>query len=151
MRIELYKLDLHNLVEFSVTLSEENYRICSSDSYFMDEQLFYLFQSCFEKSSKLFDYYEPTKYDLRNIVPLLNELKKIKSKLEKSDSVDSFMEFISSRNMGAQFLKVLDKDDPDWKNHWEAIYKNLTDVCLKLLSLADQCFNEDKILWVKGY
>lgn len=151
MRIELYKLDLGNLVEFNVTGSDENYRICSSDSWFLDEQLFYLFQPSFERSSKLFDYYEPTRYDVRTIVPLLNELKAFLKELEAVQTLDTFTSFIHSQYMGIQFLVLLERDDPQWKEHWETCYNQLLDVSKKLVALADQCFNEDRVLWVKGY
>ncbi len=151
MKIELFKLDLHNLVEFNISGSVENYRICSSDSWFLDEQLFYLFQPCFEKSSKLFDYYEPTRYDIRNIVPLLNELKTFYKKLEAAQTLDLFTAFLQNQNMGVQFLNLLQQDDPHWKKHWDTCHEQLMEVCKKLISLANQCFNEDKVLWVKGY
>jgi hypothetical protein len=150
MRIELFKLDLQHLVEFSISASDENYKICSSDSYFMDERLFYLFQSCFEASSKLFDYYEPTKYDLRNIVPLLNQLRNLEKEIGSVDSSGSFNEFLQNRSMGNQFLKHLEKEDTEWKKNWSGHVKKLTAVCRELISLADTCFNEDKVLWVKG-
>jgi len=151
MRIELFKLDLHNLVEFNVSGSDKNYRICSSDSWFLDEQLFYLFQSCFEKSSKLFDYYEPTLYDVRNIVPLLNELNAFHKALDAVQTVEMFTALIQNQYMGGQFLDLLQKDDPKWKEHWEDCHNQLLEICKKLISLADQCFNEEKVLWVKGY
>jgi len=151
MKIELFKLDLHNLVEFNVSGSEENYRISSSNSWFLDEQLFYLFQPCFEKSSKMFDYYEPTRYDIRNIVPLLNELKTFHKELEAAQTVEMFTAFIHNQYMGVQFLDLLQKDDQQWKEHWETCHNQLFEVCKKLITLAEQCFNEDKVLWVKGY
>ncbi len=151
MKIELFKLDLRNLVEFNISGSDENYRICSSDSWYLDEQLFYLFQPCFEKSSKLFDYYEPTRYDIRNIIPLLNALKAFHKDLEAAQNVDSFIVFMENQNMGTQLLHLLKKDDPQWKEHWNTVYQQLLEVCNRLISLADQCFNEDKVLWVKGF
>ncbi len=151
MKIELFKLDLHNLVELNISGSAENYRVCSSDSWFLDEQLFYLLQSCFEKSSKVFDYYEPTRYDIRNIVPLLNELKRFSKALEAAQSPDRFIAFIHNQYMGAQFLDLFEKENPRWKEQWETCHSQLMEVTLKLITLANQCFNEDKVLWVKGY
>ena len=150
MRIELFKLDLHNLVEFSISASDENYKICSSESFFMEEQVFYLFQSCFEESSKLFDYYEPTKFGLRNIIPLQNHLKELGKELESVNSPESFAKFITERSMGVQYLELMEKEDPDWSKEWNKHQKNLSDVCQKLILLTEQCLNEDKVLWVKG-
>ena len=151
MRIELFKLDLGNLVEFNVTGSDENYRVCSSDSWFLDEQLFYLFQPSFERSSKLFDYYEPTRYDVRTIVPLLNELKTFSKELEAIQTMEALDTFIHNQYMGVQFLDLLEKEDPRWREQWKTVLNQLLEVCKKLVALADQCFNEDKVLWVKGY
>ena len=117
MRIELFKLDLQHLVEFSISASDENYKICSSDSFFMEEKLFYLFQSCFEASSKIFDYYEPTKYDLRNLVPLLNQLKNLEEEIGFVDSPESFKKILQNRSMGNQFLKHLEKEDTAWEKN----------------------------------
>jgi len=151
MRVELFKLDLHNLVEFCISASDENYKICSSESFFMEEQVFYLFQSCFEESSKLFDYYEPTRFGLRNIVPLQNQLKNLRNELESVNSRDSLKQFITDRSMGVQFLELMEKEDPEWIRQWDKHHTNLLEICQKLISLTEQCFNEDKVLWVKGY
>ena len=151
MRIELFKLDLENLVEFNITGSDENYRICSSDSWFLDEQVFFLFLPSFERSSKLFDYYEPTRYDVRTIVPLLNELKTVLQELEAIQTPEAFTALIHNQYMGAQFIDLLAKEDLQWKKHWKTYHNQLLEVCKKLVALADQCFNEDKVLWVKGY
>jgi hypothetical protein len=151
MRTELFKLDLENLVEFSVSGADENYKICSSDSFFMEEQLFYLFQSCFEKSNKIFDYNEPTKYGPRNIIPLLNRLRDFQDKLASADSEDSYKDFILNRSMGGHYIKILDKENEDWLNAWKEHQEKLMQVCLGLITLAENCINEDKVLWVRGY
>ena len=75
----------------------------------------------------------------------------LQKELEAARTVDSFAAFIENQNMGVQFLNLLQQDDPHWKKHWETCHEQLMEVCKKLISLADQCFNEDKVLWVKGY
>ncbi|UCG27499.1 MAG: hypothetical protein JSV24_11085 [Bacteroidales bacterium] len=144
-------MELQNLVEFSITRSNEPFITCSSESLFLDEPVFDLFLSCFEKSNKLFDYNEPTKYNTRKIFPLLNELKSFEKEIESLKSQDSFTDFLKKKSMGLQFLEHVEKDDPNWKVNWKKYRQEITDVCQKFISLVNRCCTEDKVLWVKGY
>lgn len=151
MRIELFDTDLCNLVELSVTGPNEMFRTSGSESKFVEEDVFNLFISCFEKSNTLFDYYEPTQFTSRKIVPLINELKKNLENLQEQDTLESFTRFIDRKPLGSRFVESLNKNDPDWEKNWTNYQEQLMDINRSLISLVNRCLEEDKNLWVKGY
>jgi hypothetical protein len=117
----------------------------------MDTELFNLFSECFENSNNLYDYMGPNKYNMRNIVVLLNELKNKYSQLNSYTSGDDFYVFIKSQFLGEAFIQRLKIENPGWIGQWNRLKDNLLEVNLKLIDIVNQCINEDRILWVIGY
>ena len=151
MRIELYGSDKLNFVELNTTGDNDNYESIDSESKFLDSEVFNLFTSCFENSNKLFDYFGPTKYNSRKIIPLKNELLDFHDKLTSIVSLDDFLSFISDIFLGNNFILSLENQDVDWKKHWKMYLEKLILTNDEILTLIDLCVEQERILWVKGY
>jgi hypothetical protein len=151
MQLEIYGANDLNFVEFNITGDAEAFQRCDKDSLYMDTELFNLFSDCFEQSNNLFDYFGPTKYTIRNIVVLLNELTANIKNIEKIDNYESFIDFAGSRFLGAGFVLELEKLDKNWRLNWEQYKAKLFEVNQQLINLINRCINEERILWLIGY
>ena len=151
MRLEIYGANNLNFVEFNITGDDGNIQRCDKDSYFMDSEIFSLFSDCFEKSNNLYDYFGPAKYNSRNIVVLMNELKANYDKIEKIDSLDNFLDFTGSRFLGSGFVIELEKIDKNWRLNWEQYKMKLININQQLIKLINRCIDEERILWMIGY
>ncbi len=151
MRIELYNSDKLNFVELNTTGDNNNYESIDSESKFIDGEVFNIFTSCFENSNKLFDYFGPTKYNSRKIIPLKNELKNFSERFTKIHSLDDFLSFIEEIFLGNNFILSLEKSDKSWQDNWKIYVDRLKQVNNDMIELIDMCVEQERILWVKGY
>jgi hypothetical protein len=151
MRMEMYGANNLNFVEFNTTGDNITYVPCDKDSLYMDTELFNLFSECFEKSNNIYDYFEPTKYNSRHIVVLLNELMAFRKIIESIDSLENLVDFTGSRFLGASFVIELEKMDKNWRLNWELYKKKLQDINQQLIDIVNGCIEEEKILWLIGY
>ena len=151
MRIELYGSEKLNFVEFNTTGDNDNYESIDSESKFLDSEVFNIFISCFENSNKLFDYFGPTKYNSRRIIPLKNELTVHLERLQCINNIDDFLSFIGDIFLGNNFILSLENIDKSWKDNWKFYVDKLIKVNQELIELIDLCVEQERILWVKGY
>ena len=151
MKLEIYDAKELNFVELNYTGGNDTYIRCDKESAYIDSIVFNLFTPCFETANKLYEYYGPTKYNARKIIPLRNELIKHVEQLENLKSVDSFIKHISSHFLGKDFIEALNSDSPNWKNDWKTYLKKLISVNKEMIILTEKCADEEKILWVVGY
>ncbi len=151
MRIELYDINYLNVVELNISGDKQDFIPGAADSKFLDTVVFNLFVGCFERSHKLYDYNEPTRFTARQSVALLNALKEEKDRLEWIPDQGSFASWIRGRFLGKAFLEEMQVQDPCWKDCWEKYRNDLTGVLRSMIELVDRCISEEKILWVKGY
>ena len=151
MRLEIYGVNNLNFVEFNITGDTDTFQQCDKDSQYMDTELFNLFSECFEKSNNLYDYFGPTKYNSRNIVILLNELKNNFATIKTIDSYEGFVDFTGSKFLGANFVIELEKHDKNWRSNWELYQTKLTNINQQLIELVNQCIMEERTLWLIGY
>jgi hypothetical protein len=151
MRIEIYGKGNLNFVEFNTTGDNEEYNPCDDESLYLDTEVFNLFTPCFEKSEKMFDYFGPTRYNSRNIIPLLNELKVLQTKLKEITSFDFFIDFIGSSFLGTNFIYEIEKLDKNWHLNWEQYCQKLIMISNQLISLVIKCIDQSRTLWVIGY
>ncbi len=150
MRLELFESDRLNFVEFNTTGDTELYLRCDSESKFMDTIAFNLFSECFENANKLYEYFTPTRYTVRNIVVLLNELNIITAKWSVIKTKQDFIDRLLVLYMGRLFLSKLESDDPEL-NHWEDVFENLKKITQELTTMVSMCIEEERVLWVIGY
>ena len=151
MKIEFFSADNLNFVELNITGDNINYRRCDSESKYLDSTVFNLFACCFENANKLYDYFSPTKYNSRKIIPLRNELIKTIEAFNSVKSKDEFLKVISDRSFGREFMDELEKKDKNWSDRWENYLKKLIKVNKELIELTEKCADEERIMWVVGY
>lgn len=151
MRLEIYDSKNLNFVELNCTGTEREYIKCDSQSKFLDAEVFNLFVDCFEKANNLYEYYEPTKFNTRYIVPLRNRLLTNLTFLEKINSLSDFQDNINSKVHGKDFLIRLIRNDKNWIDRWMMYTEKLIKINKELIDFVDYCIDEDRILWVIGY
>jgi hypothetical protein len=151
MRLELYGKGNLNFVEFNTTGDNDAYKSCDDESLYIDTEVFNLFTHCFERSNKLFDYFGPTRYNPRNIIPLLNELKSNLNDLNEIKSLDHFIDFVGSQFLGTNFIYEIEKLDKSWSLNWQQYCRKLADLNTKLINIVSRCIEDSRTLWVIGY
>jgi len=151
MKLQIYTSKELNFVELNYTGGNDTYIRCDKESKYIDSIVFNLFTPCFESANKLYEYYGPTKYNARKIIPLRNELIKHLKSLQNLSSAESFIKHISSHFLGKDFIEALGSEFPGWEKSWESYLKNLIAINKELIELAEKCADEEKILWVVGY
>ena len=140
-----------NYFEFNITGDNDKYNKCDSESLYLDNDVFNLFSVCFENSHRLFEYYGETKYNPRFLAPLRNELMKYLEKLEKQQNFEDFEGFVKNIFLGEVFFENIERNDKNWRSHWQDYYKQLIKVNKDLIKLVENCIEEDRVLWVIGY
>ena len=151
MKIEIFDYNNLNFVELNTTGDNDNYVKCHHTSKYMHSEVFNLFTECFESSNNLYEYYGPTKYNARQIVPLKNNLQKNLNILNKISNRDTFIEFIGNIFLGKEFIIQLQKIDKTWDLNWEQYLIKLRKLNKELISVVDECIEQGKVLWVIGY
>ncbi len=151
MRFEFFKSDELNFVEFNITGDNNNCQKLNEESYFLENEIFNLFVTCFENSNELYEYFEPTKYNARKIVVLRNELIKYLNDLESIENLQQFTSFIDHLFLGKAFVKSLEKTDAQWHNNWKTYHDGLIKVNREMIAIVDRCIDEARILWIIGY
>ena len=151
MRLEIYDSKNLNFVELNCTGTDRECIKCDSQSKFLDTEVFNLFVDCFEKANNLYEYYEPTKFNSRYIVPLRNRLLTNLTILEKINSLSDFQDNINSKVHGKDFLIRLIRNDKNWTDRWMMYAEKLIKINKELIDFVDFCIDEDRILWVIGY
>ena len=151
MRLEIYDANKLNFVELNTTGDNDNYIRCDEASRYVDTEVFNIYAHCFEEANKLYEYYEPTKYNSRKIVPLRNALLENLDNLNTIDSKELFVEFIGNIFLGKEFILSLEKIDKTWDENWETYIVKLRDINREIIKVTEDCIENEKILWVVGY
>lgn len=151
IRLDIYDSKDLNFVELNITGGNDTLIRCDKESKYIDSIVFNLFSPCFERANKLYEYYGPTKYNSRKIIPLRNELLKHKDNLETIQTKDEFETLISAHFLGREFLEELQKSDSKYETKWKEHLLKLISINLELVSLVEKCADEEKILWVVGF
>ena len=151
LRIELFDADYLNIVELNTTGDNENYVKGDSESTYMQSEVFNIFTNCFVNSNGLYEFYGATKYDIRKIVPLRNELNRKLEKLQGINTLEDFKNHIQSIFLGDEFLQKLNSSAPQWENNWKDYLTKLIEVNKGLIDIAEKCIDEQRTLWVIGY
>lgn len=151
LRIELFNADYLNIVELNTTGDNENYVKGDSESQYMQSEVFNIFIKCFENSNSLYEFYGATKYNLRKIVPLRNELTQKLETLKRIKSLNDFKEHINNIFLGYEFIDKLKQTNANWENNWENYLGKLKEVNKGLIKITEKCIDEQRILWVIGY
>jgi hypothetical protein len=151
MKLAIYDYKELNFVELNYTGGNDTYIRCDKESKYIDTVIFNLFSPCFETANKLYEYYGPTKFNARKIIPLRNELINYLNDLQALKSSKDFIKYISQHFLGKDFLEALEKDDPSWEKNWSIYRDKLMEINKGMIQLTEKCADEEKILWVVGY
>ncbi|HRW63314.1 MAG TPA: hypothetical protein P5132_07485 [Bacteroidales bacterium] len=151
MRIELFGSEYLNIVELNTTGDNENYIKGDSESNYVESEVFNIFTDCFENANKLYEFFGATKYNVRKIVPLRNELLSKLEKLENIDSIEKFQDHIDQIFLGQEFVDELTVEDPEWQNKWKFYLDKLIVLNKGLIDIVEKCIEEQRVLWVIGY
>ena len=151
MRFNLYDNKQLNFVELNITGTNNQYVKCDPESKFLDSVVFNLFAECFERANSLFEYYGPTKFNSRYIVPLRNRLLTNLTELDQIRTLADFQDHINNKILGKEFLRSLVTLDRNWSDRWKVYHESLLKLNRELLELVDFCIDEDRVLWVMGY
>ncbi len=151
MKLTIYDYKELNFVELNYTGSNETYIRCDKESKYIDSVVFNIFSRCFETANKLYEYYGPTKYNARRIIPLRNELLSHLNDLQAVTTLEAFEEIIGSHFLGQEFLEALKAGSASWSDQWKEVCEKLVVINRELVRLCEKCADEEKILWVIGY
>lgn len=151
MKLTIYDARELNFVELNHTGGNDTYIRCDRESKYVDSVVFNLFAPCFESANKLYEYYGPTKYNARKIIPLRNELIRHLEELESLTGLAAFKEHVHANFLGKEFLEALDTDSPGWEKNWQDYLNKLIQINGEMIILCERCADEEKILWVVGY
>ncbi|HOK99377.1 MAG TPA: hypothetical protein PLD12_09580 [Bacteroidales bacterium] len=151
MRLNFYKLNELNFVEFNITGDNQNCQRLSEDSYYLDGEIFNIFVTCFENSNELYEYFEPTKYNARKIVVLRNELLHFLQSFEQIHDKNDFLIFLHQTFLGGAFIKALEQYEPNWHEKWNYYHQALLIINRQMIEIVDRCIDESRILWIIGY
>jgi hypothetical protein len=151
MYLEIYDSSKLNFVELNFTGDNDNFVRCDKESKYVDSAVFNLFTSAFENANKLYEYYGPTKYNSRKIIPLRNELIRTREILSGFTSKGAMLDYINENFLGHEFLEQLKKDGVDIDTTWKEVLDHLIRINADMVQLTEHCADEEKILWVAGY
>ena len=151
MKLEIYDAKSLNFVELNYTGGNETYIRCDRESRYIDSIVFNLFAPCFENANKLYEYYGPTKYNARKIIPLRNELIKHKQSLEGLKNAKDLEKHVSTHFLGREFIEALGSEEPAWEKSWKTYVDKLIIINKEIIELVEKCADEEKILWIIGY
>ncbi|MFW6222297.1 MAG: hypothetical protein ACOC3T_01665 [Bacteroidota bacterium] len=151
MRLEIYDVNKLNFVELNVVGDNDNYLPLDENSKFIDAEVFNLFTDAFENANKLYEYFGPTKYNSRKIVPLRNALISTVESFKKIQSKTDFIEHIGNIFLGKEFILGLERQDKSWEDNWESYQIKLIEINQGLINIVEDCIENEKILWVIGY
>ena len=143
MRLEIYNSKDLNFVELNITGTEDQYVKCDPESRYLDSVVFNLFADCFEKANNLYEYYEPTKFNTRYIVPLRNRLLTNLTILENIKDFPEFQEHINSKLHGKDFLLALIRNEKNWMDRWTNYLEKLISINKDMMDLIDFCSSSD--------
>ena len=101
--------------------------------------------------TKLYEYYDATKYNTRYIIPLRNQLLTHLVTLQKLKTLSEFQAFLDEKVFGKEFLLALVRMDKTWMDHWTQYHEKIIKINQELLDLVDICIDEDHNLYVIGY
>ena len=151
MRLELYDSKELNFVELNITGGNDSYIRCDKESKYIDSIVFNLFTPCFEQANKLYEYYGPTKYNSRKLIPLRNELLKFRDALASTQNSEELSELVGGHFLGQEFLEEIESKRPGWQDNHEYVRDKLVSIAVDIIKLTELCAFEEKILWVIGY
>lgn len=151
MKIQLFNYKDLNIVEFTTGNDGEECRLCSRNSKYIHGSVFSIIQTAFELSNDDYSYYDTSLYKDQTLISLRNHLQDHFSRLMSTSSLTEFEAYILKQVEGIDFMNELKTFYPNWKITWENFRDQMLEVYEQILDIIDNCIDEDKEFWVKGY
>jgi hypothetical protein len=151
VKIELYNYKDLNIVEFVSGDGSAECKLCSENSKYLHGSVFSIIQGAFDLSNKDYSYYDLTEFKDQNLISLRNHLQDHFSRLHSTVELENFEAYLLKQVEGIDFLNELKNFYPNWKINWENIKHQLLDVYEDILDIIDNCIDEDRSFWLKGY
>lgn len=151
MKIGLIPYEDLNFVELRPGGARENMDIPAKGSKYLNGTVFNLFLHAFELSLPEFEYFIPSSFDGSSLVSLRNHMQDFTSRISSLQSADELGSLLKKHIGNIDLLNELKSKYPDWRITWEKTREDLAGLGRELLALIDDCIDEDRKLWVKGY
>lgn len=151
MRIQLIEYKNLNLVEFTRGDEMADCELCTVNSKFIHGSVFAVFQAAFLMSNKDFSYFEINSYEGARLVNLRNHLQDYKSRISNVRNAQNFEILILKQAEGIIFINELKTSNPDWRIRWERLREELKMLIGEIIEMVDDCIDEEKVFWVRGY
>ena len=151
MKIKLYTSEDLNFVEFSFSQDQGDFVALGKNSRYLHSAVFSLIQSAFEMSHPDYAYYQAISYENSSVIKLRNNLAEQIAMIGQIGSPEELEAFALKQVAGIDFLNEIKTFIPKWRISWENIRDQLKEVVVELLDLVDDCIDEDKTFWIKGY
>ncbi len=151
MKIGLFDYQDLNVVVLIQGDKNTDCNLCTENSKFIHGTVFSTIQPAFELSNPDFSYYHQNSYTSSSIVSLRNHLQAYISKYQGVNNAVSLELFVLKQVEGLDFMNEIKTFYPKWRIEWEKIRDQLIRVIVDIIEIVDDCIDEDKIFWVKGY
>ncbi len=151
MKIGLFDYQDLNVVVLIQGDKNTDCNLCSGNSKFIHGSVFSTLQPAFELSNPDFNYYHQNSYTSYSIVRLRNHLQDYISKYQGVNNAVSLELFVLKQVEGLDFMNEIKTFNPKWRIEWEKIRDQLIRVIADIIEIVDDCIDEEKVFWVKGY
>lgn len=151
MRIKLFDFNDLNIVEFAVGEVGKQCELCTDSSKYLHGAVFTVFQSAFILSNQEFNYFSKTDFQDSRLITLRNHLQDYLSRIISIKDAEDLEMFVMKQVEGIDFLNEMKTFYPDWRIRWERFKNELKTVLREIIDLVDECIDEEKVFWVKGY
>ena len=151
MRIGLFDYQDLNVVVLIQGDKDTDCNLCTGNSKFIHGSVFSTLKPAFELSNSDFSYYQQTAYNKSSIVSLRNHLQDYISKYNMIKDSESLELVVLKQIDGLDFMNEIRTFYPKWRIEWEKIRDQLIRVIKDIIEIVDDCIDEEKVFWVKGY
>jgi hypothetical protein len=151
MILQLIQYQDLNFIEFRKGQEAEDMRVPGQDSKYLNGTAFNLFLHVFELSYSPFNYYEPACFSGQSLVALRNHLQDYSARFASIATSDELGELLRNNIRNIDFLNELKTSYPNWHVNWESIRQKMSQLGSELVEFIDECIDDEKSLWVKGY
>jgi len=151
MKFDLFTPSDLRLVEFNTTTPDKELTRVNDQSLFLDSCVFNIFLPCFETVKPNYNYFGSNCFAEGDIQHLNKKLIEYKEVVERIDSDDAFLDFVSNKMLSRLFMQSLEIEDKNWIKNWKIYTAKLADINRKLIRLTNNCIEDTQVLWVTGY
>ena len=151
MKIDILGLEDMNFVQIQIVGNNEEFEKLSESAKYLESPVFSIFRSCFELSYPDFQYSGNNLFNTNQVVSLRNHLVTHLARILAIQSPEELQAFVMHQFSGLEFMDELKTLYHDWQIFWEVIRDKLVGINKDLIELADNCIDDEKELFVKGY